>query len=70
MDTRMVKVVNNTNSDLGIQLNDGIGYLHMTQFISGKTSHISKATEYGNLPDPVVKKGGMISKKIVTIIDA
>jgi hypothetical protein len=69
MAARIVKVVNNSNTDLGIQCNDGTLYLHMTQFIQGKTTHISKPVDYSNLPDPVVKKGGMIARKEVSIID-
>jgi fatty acid/phospholipid biosynthesis enzyme len=69
MADRLIKVVNNTNGELGIQLNNG-GYLSMTQFISGKTSHISKPAMYDTLPDSVTKKNGMLARKMVSVIDA
>lgn len=69
MAERLVKVVNNTNSDLGIQLNSGV-YISMTQFIPGKTTHISKKIiDFSDLPDSVTKKNGMLAKKMVSVID-
>jgi hypothetical protein len=68
MAERLVKVVNNTNGDLGIQLNSGV-YLSMTQFMKGKTTHISKVCAYSDLPDSATKKNGMLARKMVSVQD-
>lgn len=68
-DTRMVKVVNNTNTEVGIALNSGAGYINLTQFVKGKQSHISQPVAYSLLPEPVVKPGGMIARGELRVID-
>jgi hypothetical protein len=55
MAERLVKVVNNTNADLEIQLHSGTS-LSMTQFRQGKTTHMSKVIDFSDLPDSVTKK--------------
>ena len=67
---RMVKVMNNTNTDFNFTLNDGKTHLDLTQNIKGKTSHISKPVEYSNLPDSFIKKNGLIARGMISIIDA
>jgi hypothetical protein len=69
MADRLVKVMNNTNGELGIQLNSGT-YISLTQFRTGKTSHISKAVQFDDLPESVTKKNGMLARKMVSVIDA
>jgi hypothetical protein len=69
MAERLVKVVNNTNADIEIQLHSGTA-ISMTQFRQGKTSHISKAIQFDDLPDSVTKKNGMLARKMVSVIDA
>lgn len=68
-DDRMVKVVNNTNTELGLVLNGGAGYINLTQFIKGKQTHISAPVAYSSLPDPVVKAGGMLARGDIRLID-
>ena len=68
MAERLVKVINNTNADLEIQLHSGTS-LSMTQFIKGKTSHISKVVSFSDLPDSVTKKNGMLARKMVSVQD-
>lgn len=68
-DERMVKVVNNTNTELGLVLNQGAGYINLTQFIKGKQTHISAPVAYSSLPDPVVKAGGMLARGDIRLID-
>ena len=65
---RLVKVINNTNADLEIQLHSGTS-LSMTQFIKGKVSHISKVVSFSDLPDSVTKKNGMLARKMVSVQD-
>lgn len=69
MAVRLVKIVNNTNTNLGITLNDG-DHIELTQYIKGKANHISKAVDYDLLPVPVVKKGGMLARGMVSVIEA
>ena len=68
MAERLVKVINNTNADLEIQLHSGTS-LSMTQFIKGKASHISKVVSFSDLPDSVTKKNGMLARKMVSVQD-
>lgn len=68
-DTRMVKVVNNTNTEVGIALNSGAGFIALTQFIKGKQTHISAPVSFSLLPEPVVKKGGMLARGEVSVVD-
>ena len=68
MAERLVKVINNTNADLEIQLHSGTS-LSMTQFIKGKVSHISKVVDFSDLPDSVTKKNGMLARKMVSVQD-
>ena len=68
MAERLVKVINNTNADLEIQLHSGTS-LSMTQFIKGKVSHISKVVSFSDLPDSVTKKNGMLARKMVSVQD-
>jgi hypothetical protein len=69
-DERMVRVVNKTNTEVGIALNSGAGYINLTQFIKGKQTHISAPVAYSLLPDPVVKPGGMLARGEVGVVDA
>jgi hypothetical protein len=69
MAERLVKVVNNTNADLEIQLHSGTS-LSMTQFRQGKTTHMSKVVDFSDLPDSVTKKNGMLARKMVSVVDA
>lgn len=69
-DTRMVRVVNNTNTEVGFALNSGAGYINLTQFIKGKQGHISAPIAYTLLPEPVVKPGGMLARGELKVIDA
>lgn len=68
--TKMVRVVNNTTSMLGIQCNDANIYLHLTRNIKGKESHISKPVDINDLPVSVTKKQGMLARGEVSLIDA
>ena len=68
MAVKMVKVVNKTNSSYGLTLNDG-NHIDLTQYIPGKETHISKPIEYNNLPNPVIKKGGIIARGELVLID-
>lgn len=68
-DTRIVKVVNKTNTEVGITLNSGAGQITLTPFIKGKEKHISAPVAFSLLPDPVVKPGGMLARGEVGIID-
>ena len=65
----MVKIVNNTNSPIGIQLNDG-KYIHLTHQIRGKETHISQPIEDINLPEPVTKKQGMLARGLISLVPA
>jgi hypothetical protein len=51
-----------------IQLNSGVA-IRMTQFRPGKLTHISKVCDYNDLPDSVVKKNGMLARKMVSVQD-
>lgn len=66
---KMVKIVNNTNTHIGIQLNDR-DYIQLKARTKGSNSHISKAIETINLPDYITKKQGMIARGEVSLIDA
>ena len=68
MAAKMVRIVNNTNAPIGIQLTGE--YIHLTQQIRGKESHISKPVEDTSLPEPVTKKQGMLAKGMVSLIPA
>lgn len=68
MAERLVKVVNNTNGDMEIQLNSGTP-IRMTQFRQGKASHVSKVVDFSDLPDSVTKKNGMLARKMVSVQD-
>jgi hypothetical protein len=68
MAERLIKVVNNTNGDMEIQLNSGVA-IRMTQFRPGKLTHISKVCDYNDLPDSVTKKNGMLARKMVSVQD-
>jgi hypothetical protein len=68
MAERLVKVVNNTNGDMEIQLNSGTP-LRMTQFRPGKLTHISKVIDFSDLPDSVTKKNGMLARKMISVQD-
>lgn len=67
---KMVKIINNTNTEVGITLNTGKKYVALAPFIKGKQGHISAPVEYTDLPDSLTKKGGMIARGEVSIIDA
>ena len=69
MAAKMVRIVNNTNAPIGIEMADG-DYIHLTQQIRGKDSHISKPVEDINLPEPVTKKQAMAARGMVSLIPA
>lgn len=68
-DSRIVKVINNTNTEVGITLNSGAGYLALAPFIKGKQGHISAPVAFSLLPEPVIKKGGMLARGDVSVIE-
>lgn len=65
---RLVRVENRTSDVLDITLNDGTN-LHCGIPFKGSTNHISNITDYSNLPGYMTKKGGMIARGEVKIID-
>jgi hypothetical protein len=68
MSSRLVKVKNLMSDDLTITLTDGTD-ISMEPFQKGKQGHISKAISYDALPQSVVKKGGMLARNLVKLIE-
>lgn len=68
MASRMVKVENLMSADLSITLLDGTD-ISMEPFQKGKTGQISKNVSYDTLPLSVTKKGGMLARGLVRLIE-
>lgn len=68
MASRMVKIENLMLDDLTITLTDGTD-VSMEPYYRGSPGHISKEVDYSTLPLSVTKKNGMLSRKLVRLID-
>jgi hypothetical protein len=68
MASRMVKVENLMADDLTITLTDGTD-IGMEPYFRGSPGHISREVAYDTLPLSVTKKNGMLSRKLVKLID-